>query len=404
MPVDSRPPEIGDILLIAARSRPTALDLHRLRETVARDPDWTALVQTALAHGVAGLLCRHLLTAAVDMLPNEIRDAATAFLAYRTQAHADGVSQLLDLLDAFTAAGIVAAPYKGPALAHMVYAEPALRGFRDLDILINEADVPAALALLQRLGYRSQYPELRERHRRAYHRYNGQDVLSAEGRLPVEPHWQLGQRTLAAPVDVTGMLRRLVPATLGGRGIAVLSGEDALLAAGFHGSKEEWTSLRCIVDMAELLRTSPTLDWDALLFRATRAGVRRMVLLGVWLAHDVLAAEVPPPTLRHIAADTAIVPLANVARAKLFIGGAAERSVFDLSVYRWRMRERLSDRLRYARATICTARVKHFQALDLSDGLGFLYPGVKLLHDYVALPLWLARKTATAQTVEKTPE
>ena len=38
-------------------------------------------------------------------------------------------------------------PFKGPVLAQLAYPDPALRGFSDLDILIAETDVPAAMAL-----------------------------------------------------------------------------------------------------------------------------------------------------------------------------------------------------------------------------------------------------------------
>ena len=42
----------------------------------------------------------------------------------------------------------------------------------------------------------------------------------------------------------------------------------------------------------------------------------------------------------------------------------------------------------YVAATLFTARAQHFRFVDLPEWLRFLYPLVRVGHDYVALPLW----------------
>jgi hypothetical protein len=384
---------VHDLLWTIARSRPRPGDKSRLRACIASEPDWTAVVATALEHGLAGLLCRRMLTDAPDLLSEDIHEAARRLLEEASARYASGVAQLLALLTDLATAGVVAVPFKGPALAQAAYAEPALRGFRDLDILINETDLQAALTVLRQRGYRSQHSGLRQRHLHAYYRYNGQDVLFADSLLPVEPHWQFGQSTLAARMDFGAMIRRRVPMVITRQAISALSPEDALVAATFHGMKEEWTSAKGIVDVAELLAAFPNLDWDVLLHRAGQAGVRRIVLLGTNLARILLGAHVPEPVLRAIGADRALLRLSTEVTTRIFATPVVERSVFALSSFRWHARERMRDRLHYAVATTTTARIQHFQAVDLPDPLGFLYPVVKVAHDYVALPLWLATRT-----------
>jgi hypothetical protein len=360
-------------------------------DAVSAGPDWTAAVQMALDHGTAGFLSRRLLDMAAGLVPEDLRVSAQAYVDHCRAEHDETVAELLEVMDALAGSGVPALPFKGPAFAAQAHAEPSLRSCLDLDLLIAEAEIEPALAVLDRLGFVSQYPGLTASQRRAYHRYNGHDCLTAPGRRPVEPHWTVAPRTMAAPVDTAGLFARAQPVSLRGREVRTLSVEDALLVAALHGSKEEWRRLIWVADVAGLLRRWPELDAEAVLSRATVAGVRRMVLIGVALATDLLRAPCPPAFAACLARDPVASALARHAAAGLWRGELAP-SVFTLSAFRWCMRERRSDRLRYASRTVLTARVKHFEALHLPERLHGLYPLVRLGHDYVALPLWrLAR-------------
>lgn len=394
----TRPDTTAEKLLRAtARTTLTRDQTAHLADEAARVMDWTEIIQTALGHGTAGLLCRHLLTLPPGLVPADIGAAALSYIDHLHASHATGVAQLLDLLDRFTRAGITAVPFKGPALAQRAYPEPALRQFSDLDILISARDIAPTMRLLQDLGYRSQHAGLPARHHAAYLRYNGQDVLHAVDRLPVEPHWQFAQRTLHAAMDIDGMLARAVPLELGGHQIRSLSPVDSVLAAALHGSKDQWLSLRAVTDLAELLCVHPDLDWPVLLHRAKASGIHRMVLLGAALTQRVLDVPLPDIAARGIAADATCQRLAARAHAALFTGPHAIPSIFVLNRFRWQMRERLPDRVAYAARTLLTPRVQHFGIIDLPDTLRFLYPLLKVGHDFIALPLW----RATRRTVGK---
>ena len=133
-----------------------------------------------------------------------------------------------------------------------------------------------------------------------------------------------------------------------------------------------------------------------MLARATAAGLRRMLLIGVALARDLLGAPCAPPLAAALATDAAARRLAAQAAARLWRRDAPVPSVFVLTAFRWHMRERFSDRLRYAASTLLAARVPHYRAVDLPDSLIGLYPLVRLAHDFVALPLWRAYRKIAA--------
>jgi hypothetical protein len=306
--------------------------------------------------------------------------------------------QLLGILGALSANGIEAMPFKGPVLAAQLYGDPALRSFADLDFLIDERDLDATMSVLSDLGYRSQIADLRARHRERYHTYNGQDILFADNALPVEPHWALAPRTFGVRVDLGDLRQRAVRYGLGGGIVRCLSPEDTLLVAAIHGCKEGWSRLIWLVDVAEILRRYPDLDWDWLDGRSRQAGVGRMLRLSLALSALVSESGLPERVRIAIAADPVCQRLARRIGQRLTPAGRddtmddATGSVFKFSAEAWLARERLGDRFRYAFRTVTTARVRHFRMIALPERLEFAYPIVKVAHDYMALPLWLAGK------------
>ncbi|MGC8470567.1 MAG: nucleotidyltransferase family protein, partial [Acetobacteraceae bacterium] len=286
-----------------------------LRETLpALTPaEWDDFIRQSLNQGTAGLTCQRLLDDAGPLLPPEVAAACRSYLAASAAAFAQGLRELRAALAALAEAAIPAVPFKGPGLAAQIYPHPALARFRDLDLLVPPPRHEAALAVLESLGYRSDVGDLSPWARRAYHRYNGQDILFAPERLPVEPHWALAPRTFGPAPAVAPMLARAVPRPApNGAPLPSLTPEDTLLVAALHGAKEEWARLIWIADIAAILAAWPGLDAETLLARARGCGCRRMVALAVLLAGTLLGAPVPAPLAA--AADRAAHDLARRVR------------------------------------------------------------------------------------------
>jgi hypothetical protein len=107
--------------------------------------------------------------------------------------------------------------------------------------------------------------------------------------------------------------------------------------------------------------------------------------------------ELLPAVNKSIAADGTALALAEQAAARLFVPDRAPESIYRLSSFRRRMRERAGDRWRYVFRTVTTPRDLHYSILKLPDPLFFLYTPVKLVHDYVLLPFWRSGKRLTHQ-------
>jgi hypothetical protein len=105
---------------------------------------------------------------------------------------------------------------------------------------------------------------------------------------------------------------------LAGAKVPDMSPEITLLMLCMHGSKHVWSRLIWICDVAQLLASSPGLDWKEVTHEAKEAGLSRTLALGILLAHRVVGATVPQRVLRRFEADTTARLLAQHIEENLF--------------------------------------------------------------------------------------
>src|SRR3989304_8881799 len=94
-----------------------------------------------------------------------------------------------------------------------------------------------------------------------------------------------------------------------------------------------WYRLKWTCAGAALAGTSSGIDGDRVLEESRRLGARRMLLLGLWLARDLLSAEIPQSVLRLMEHEAAVAALGGRVRRRLFAGrqpGVLEGSAFFL--------------------------------------------------------------------------
>ncbi len=375
--------------LLLACARPRIGDDARARIAALLEAvDWRRVVGTAEAHGVMALVLRRIGAPGVGVSPG-IAAAGDRYLAKQAERNAALTQTLKVILQAFAIKGVEAIAFKGPVVAQLAYGDAALRRYRDLDILVREKDASVACDILTELGFRNA-DAFTPAQQAAVRRYSGQDIVFKDG-VAVEPHWALAPRTLSLNLDYDGLFARACDVDLGGVVVRSFGPEDLVLVLCLHGSKEEWTRLLWIADLAHMIEARPDLDWGVLLKRAREQGSLRMVLVGLILAADLLDS-IPPPVQEAIARDPEARALADRAASRLFDADRREASIYRLSAFRWRMRERSADRMRYLIRTVVTPRDIHFSLMRLPDALFSLYVPLKLAHDYALLPIWILSK------------
>ena len=379
-------------MLLLARSHLTDTERSRMGTLFDAGVDWTQLVTLAEQHAVTPLVCHRLVQDRFDAVPKALIEAARSRLGRTRELNKTKAGELIDLIDDLAGENIQAVPYKGPVLAVQAYGDLGLRSFQDLDFLVRTTDVPKVRDILGARGYEAGH-QLSPAREAVFVRYAGEDIFfHAGGKSPVEPHWEFAPGTLSIRLDYPSLLARLTEVDLLDKRLPCWSGEDTALILCIHGSKSLWARLSMVCDLAELIRGTPAFDWETLLTRAEAQGCLRIVRVALLLAHNLVDLPVPDPVKKQLLADRHAVDLATQMQNRLWKPASEETSIYHLHLFHFKVREKVSDQLRYVFRTITTPRVQHFALADLPDSVFFLYYPVKLVHDYVLLPLWLIAK------------
>lgn len=368
-------------------------NLDQKLQNLPDDFDWEILVRASFDHGVTALLCRNLLLAAQDLIPDDIRHAAAEFLKIQDEKNKAQADQLSGMLDELNNIGVQAIPFKGLTLAMSSYGKLNLRSSRDIDILILKKDIPACLQKLRELGFSHDW-KLSPRQWQEFVNYAGEDILFGPG-VPVEPHWAFVPRTLAIDIDYAAIWTRSKAATFNGRSILSLSAEDELIVLCLHGCKEEWAKLKWVIDVAEFIRSHPSLHWPKLMGYAEAQHIARIVKTGILLAVILVEIKIPDEVNRWINNDRSAVNLATQLADEFFSKDKSNLDIWKPGRLHWSMRERLVDRLRYFLRTITQPRVQYFEEVNIPDRLFLLYWPYRLIHDLIAIPVWKLIKIIT---------
>ncbi|MDM8527197.1 nucleotidyltransferase family protein [Anaerolineales bacterium HSG24] len=229
------------------------------------EADWEEIFQATGRNGLLGLTYRYLKYGySRDIPPSEFRQSVQK--AYRLSAlkTAQMYRKINPVLNELTKSGIEYLVVKGPILGHLVYSEPTLRSFNDLDIVVRERDWSAMHQQLLKIGFIADHSlpapppklapgdiiyELKYWHR--------------ESRLLVEVHYDDLLNAGLASRDIEAFWQRAITTEIDGVSVKALSLEDQLIHLAMHAHYHGYTRLNWFSDIALLIqRYQNSLDWD----------------------------------------------------------------------------------------------------------------------------------------------
>ena len=389
-------PEI-EILLCCARTYMDPDNCRRLESALRKQIDWEYLVQRAHTHGLVPLLYRNLHATCPEAVPKAVLGQLERRFYVNDLKNNFLTRELLRLLHLLKSNGIPAIPYKGPALAVAAYGNVAYRQFGDLDMLIHKQDLTRTKELLISEGYQLQLTSEREEASLKYH-YHYHFVRN-DSRVHVEIHWAFTRTYWSFPIDYQRLWSRLQPVALNGAHVSSFHPEDLLLILCAHAAKHYWERLAWICDVAELIRAHPKLEWEQITRQANEVRSGRILLLGLFLASDLLGAVLPEQVLARVRADPEVEWLGTQVREWLFTANSQPGPAFQRHRFYFRMRERWQDKGSFVCHLIpiylcqaITLNEKDRAFLTLPDSLSFCYyllRPVRLIKEHVFMPLKL---------------
>jgi hypothetical protein len=373
MPV--RRPE-HELLLCCAHTRRSSEITGRIAALLSEDIDWELVLRLAQEHRLRSLLYWQLSGACPEAVPKNTLDQLRNHFRANHLRNLFLTGELLKLLRELEASGIPAIPYKGPVLATAVYGNLALREFGDLDVLVRKDDAMKAREVLSSLGYSPQY-RMTQAQEAAFLEYDRQLPLVRDDGCMVELHWTVTPRAIYFLLGPEYLWERAERGSLGSGTVASFPPEDLLLILCVHGSAHLWERIGWICDIAELVRVSENVDWEQLLKRASALNSKRMLLLGLVLANDLLDADLPERVLREVRDDADVRALAAEVYGRLFSEDMRGRELFEGSArwrFHFRMIERLRDKLRYCIHRATTPTLSDWEVVRLPTVLFPCYP------------------------------
>ena len=375
--------------MLAARTKSEPRTRERLAEVAGEITDWQLVLHHGFMHGLLPLVyCRLREAEVADKVPPAVtRDLCDvyAFSSARTLQLTAELGRILDLLED---GSIPALPTKGPVLGTSLYADPGLRPFVDLDVIVRTEHVDAAIEVLAANGYRVPQ-QLSEAHQRIRRRTTGYaaHLIHEERRVPLDLHWGFSHGYFSAGLPSHLVWKETRSMVLAGRPTTVPSPTVLLLALAIHGAKHgpfPWPKLKWVVDVDGFLRSDPPMDWEALIAVSEEIGCRRILLLGIALASKLLDSPLPKELSQALDRDPLAWELTEPIACRLFLPGdrsipLGERMRLDL-----RLRERRVDRARYLVSRLTQPSTRDLDAARLPSKWASLY-----------LPLRLARLAGT---------
>lgn len=140
---------------------------------------------------------------------------------------------LMETSEALSARGVEHRVLKGPALAHTLYPDPALRSFGDIDILVPSDAYDTAAAVLAEAGCRRMTPERRPGFDR---RFSKGATFVTEDRFEIDLHRTLAMGPFGQTIQLGDLFATTTPFSLGGQQLHGLGGAERFLHGCFHAA------------------------------------------------------------------------------------------------------------------------------------------------------------------------
>jgi hypothetical protein len=364
-----------------------------------RTIDWQAIWQLAVRHRVVPVMTDTMRQLGIQ----PPADIAQRMAVHNKENVLKGMKQSAELVlltHLFQAHNIPFLAFKGLAFNHLAGIELHQRHTGDMDILLAQIDdLSRTDQLLQTQGYQRKTPSAgmifnapQQKHFLTY----GKDMTywHPQKKINLELHFKLTNNSLLFPVSPAELYANRSHINIGETSIPVMSKTDHLLYLLVHGAVSRWFRLKWLSDIPLISRNGQHYEAPTFLTRAQYLGVERMVMQGLWLAHEQLGMPIPATILTQHKRNAATKKLVQLAKQhqrgaeplQRRFRGVVSRLGFMLSTdfwYAWLLRHEV--RYKVNQVAVYLTHFMDWDTLRLPAALFWLYYPLRPL-------LWLKRQ------------
>ncbi len=364
------------LLLMCSRTTLSAQAPGRIRTVVEKGVDWNLLLKHAIYHKSFPLLYNSLKKACPDMVPGVVLQQLKDHYTKNAVHSLFLAATLIKVLQLFEKNDIFAIPFKGPVLSETIFGETGFRSYGDLDILIPQHSMYKAAHLLEEHGYHHYIALSEPQFNKFIQTENQVQCHNEKNGVLVELHWELVGGNFPYPIDINFLHDRLGSVFFLKREVVQLSSEDLLVYLCIHGNHHYWEQLDAVCCVAELIRAKPGLNWQRTVEIAKRLGSRRILFIGLTLAHQLLDTVLPEKIAEQIAADKKIRSLSDQVIKNMFQENYNTSSQLTSNRFvSWHLitMDRKLDGIRYGLRLLTTATKRDWEVFPLPARLAFLH-------------------------------
>jgi len=318
------------LLLECAKPHPDSAALPKL---LAVPIDWPILIALAEDHGTLALTAARLFASNESAIPPESLDQIRSWRRSQALFTLNLTSEMFRLFGNFSSSQIEALVIKGPVLSQRCYADPGLRQYGDLDLIVRDRDILRTTELMLALGYEARIPVTAIQSQKIPGEYV---FRHSRSKLLVELHTEKTFRYHPRPLPIEQLFRRQVQVAFDGTAVPALSLEDELILIAIHGAKHFWERLIYIADIAAFVARQH-LDWEKLLSAAAEVAAQRMLRAALGLATTLLDAPLPDKISAPVRSDSTVTALTQQITRWLPAAGSAPPGILERAMFRIRM-------------------------------------------------------------------
>ena len=223
--------------------------------------------------------------------PSWLADEGAGRRAWALENHLRALHDMAELRTVLDAAGVPWLTFKGPTLS-VLYGQPDLRGYTDLDVLVSPVDLPAAVTALLDGGWPfidwqsslDRRPPMGELH------------LTGPAGTPVDLHWHLFFRAdhpSRSRLDPAALVAARRYTRIGGGLVPTLPLGEHVAYVCAHAAAGGGNRLRWLLDVGHLAARATEHEWRDVVNSSRAWGVPASVSLVLSRASRHIGADVP---------------------------------------------------------------------------------------------------------------